>query len=100
MKFSVVVFPGSNSDYDAFYAASRVIGADAELVWHKDTDLKGADAVILPGGFAHGDYLRTGAIARPRAQPSALSSRPTLASSPSAAVASAQATPQKQAEGA
>ena len=64
MKFSVVVFPGSNSDYDAFYVASRVIGADAELVWHKDTDLKGADAVILPGGFAHGDYLRTGAIAR------------------------------------
>jgi phosphoribosylformylglycinamidine synthase len=64
MKFSVVVFPGSNSDYDAFDAASRVIGEQAELVWHKDTDLKGADAVILPGGFAHGDYLRTGAIAR------------------------------------
>jgi phosphoribosylformylglycinamidine synthase len=64
MKFSVVVFPGSNSDYDAFYAASHVLGEDAELVWHKDTELKGADAVILPGGFAHGDYLRTGAIAR------------------------------------
>src|SRR5688500_11975693 len=64
MRFSVVVFPGSNSDHDAFYAASRVIGEEAELVWHKDTDLKGADAVILPGGFAHGDYLRTGAIAR------------------------------------
>jgi phosphoribosylformylglycinamidine synthase I len=64
MIFSVVVFPGSNSDRDAFDAASRVIGEDAELVWHKDTDLKGADAVILPGGFAHGDYLRTGAIAR------------------------------------
>jgi len=64
MKFSVVVFPGSNSDYDAFYAASQVVGEHAELVWHKDTDLKGADAVILPGGFAHGDYLRTGAIAR------------------------------------
>ena len=64
MKFSVVVFPGSNSDYDAFYAASEVVGEQAELVWHKDTDLKGADAVILPGGFAHGDYLRTGAIAR------------------------------------
>jgi phosphoribosylformylglycinamidine synthase len=64
MKFSVVVFPGSNSDHDAFYAASRVVGEDAELVWHKDTDLKGADVVILPGGFAHGDYLRTGAIAR------------------------------------
>ena len=64
MKFSVVVFPGSNSDYDAFYATSRVLGEDAALVWHKDTDLKGPDAVILPGGFAHGDYLRTGAIAR------------------------------------
>jgi phosphoribosylformylglycinamidine synthase I len=64
MKFSVVVFPGSNSDHDAFYAASRVIGEQAELIWHKDTDLKGADVVILPGGFAHGDYLRTGAIAR------------------------------------
>jgi phosphoribosylformylglycinamidine synthase len=64
MKFAVVVFPGSNSDYDAYYAASRVVGEKAELIWHKDTDLKGADAVILPGGFAHGDYLRTGAIAR------------------------------------
>jgi len=64
MKFSVVVFPGSNSDYDAFYAVSSVIGEDAALVWHKDTDLQGADVVILPGGFAHGDYLRTGAIAR------------------------------------
>jgi len=64
MKFSVVVFPGSNSDYDAFYAASSVLGEDAALLWHKDTDLQGADVVILPGGFAHGDYLRTGAIAR------------------------------------
>ena len=64
MKFSVVVFPGSNSDYDAYYAASHVLGEQAELVWHKDHDLRGADAVILPGGFAHGDYLRTGAIAR------------------------------------
>ena len=64
MKFAVVVFPGSNSDHDAFYAVSHVVGADAVLVWHKDTDLQGADAVILPGGFAHGDYLRTGAIAR------------------------------------
>ena len=64
MKFSVVVFPGSNSDHDAFYAASHVLGEQAELVWHKDTELGSADAVILPGGFAHGDYLRTGAIAR------------------------------------
>jgi phosphoribosylformylglycinamidine synthase I len=64
MKFAVVVFPGSNSDRDAWYAAGQVIGEQAELIWHKDTDLAGADAVILPGGFAHGDYLRTGAIAR------------------------------------
>ena len=64
MKFAVVVFPGSNSDRDACYAAGHVLGQQAELVWHKDTDLGGADAVILPGGFAHGDYLRTGAIAR------------------------------------
>jgi phosphoribosylformylglycinamidine synthase subunit PurQ / glutaminase len=64
MKFAVIVFPGSNSDHDAFHAASAVVGEQASLVWHKDTDLGGADAVILPGGFAHGDYLRTGAIAR------------------------------------
>jgi phosphoribosylformylglycinamidine synthase I len=64
MKFAVIVFPGSNSDYDAFHAASAVVGQEASLVWHKDTSLGGADAVILPGGFAHGDYLRTGAIAR------------------------------------
>ena len=64
MKFAVVVFPGSNCDHDAYYAVKEVVGQDAELVWHKDTSLGGADAVILPGGFAHGDYLRTGAIAR------------------------------------
>jgi phosphoribosylformylglycinamidine synthase len=64
MKFGVVVFPGSNSDHDAFYAAGQVLGQDAELLWHKDTTLAGADVIILPGGFAHGDYLRTGAIAR------------------------------------
>src|SRR5262245_10226512 len=64
MKFAVVVFPGSNSDYDAYYAASHVLGQEASLVWHKDTELGDPDAVILPGGFAHGDYLRTGAIAR------------------------------------
>ena len=64
MKFAVVMFPGSNSDRDALYAAGHVLGEQAELVWHKDADLGGADAVILPGGFAHGDYLRTGAIAR------------------------------------
>ncbi|MEZ5294224.1 MAG: phosphoribosylformylglycinamidine synthase subunit PurQ [Vicinamibacterales bacterium] len=64
MTFAVIVFPGSNSDYDAYHAATAVVGEHATLVWHKDTTLGGADAVILPGGFAHGDYLRTGAIAR------------------------------------
>src|SRR5437660_3607342 len=64
MKFGVVVFPGSNCDEDAFHAARDVFGQDAEYLWHKDADLKGADVVILPGGFAHGDYLRTGAMAR------------------------------------
>jgi phosphoribosylformylglycinamidine synthase len=64
MNFAVVVFPGSNSDYDAFHAVSAVLGEHATLLWHKDTSLGEAEAVILPGGFAHGDYLRTGAIAR------------------------------------
>jgi len=59
----VVVFPGSNCELDVRWAL-RGMGAEAELVWHRDTDLAGLDAVVLPGGFAHGDYLRTGAIAR------------------------------------
>lgn len=64
MKFSIVVFPGSNCDHDAYHAAKHVLGQEAEFVWHKETSLKGADVVVLPGGFSHGDYLRTGAIAR------------------------------------
>ena len=64
MKFGIVVFPGSNCDEDAFHAARDVFGQEAEYLWHKDADLKDADVVILPGGFAHGDYLRTGAMAR------------------------------------
>ena len=64
MKFAVIVFPGSNCDHDAYYAAKHVLGADAEMIWHKETSLGGADVVVLPGGFAHGDYLRTGAVAR------------------------------------
>jgi len=64
MKFGVVVFPGSNCDEDALHAAKDVFGQDADYIWHKDADLKGADVVVLPGGFAHGDYLRTGAMAR------------------------------------
>ena len=64
MKFAIVVFPGSNCDHDAYHATTHVLGQDASLVWHKETSLKGADVIVLPGGFAHGDYLRTGAIAR------------------------------------
>jgi phosphoribosylformylglycinamidine synthase subunit PurQ / glutaminase len=64
VKFAVVVFPGSNCDHDAYHAVTQVLGQEAALVWHKDTSLGNADAVVLPGGFAHGDYLRTGAIAR------------------------------------
>ena len=64
MKFAVVVFPGSNCDHDAYHAAKHVLGQDARFVWHKETTLGDADVVILPGGFSHGDYLRTGAIAR------------------------------------
>ena len=64
MTFAVVVFPGSNCDHDAYYAVDHVLGQQARFVWHKDTSLGAADVVILPGGFSHGDYLRTGAIAR------------------------------------
>ena len=64
MKFGIVVFPGSNCDEDALATAKDVFHQDAEYLWHKDNDLKGADVLILPGGFAHGDYLRTGAMAR------------------------------------
>ena len=64
MKVGVVVFPGSNCDHDAYHALKHVCGQEARFVWHKDSDLSGLDAVVLPGGFAYGDYLRTGAIAR------------------------------------
>jgi phosphoribosylformylglycinamidine synthase subunit PurQ / glutaminase len=64
MKFAVVVLPGSNCDHDALHVAKDVLGADAEMIWHKETDLRGADCVIVPGGFAYGDYLRAGALAK------------------------------------
>ena len=63
-KFAVIVFPGSNCDHDAYHAAKHVLGHDAAFIWHKESDLKGADVVVLPGGFSYGDYLRTGAIAQ------------------------------------
>jgi phosphoribosylformylglycinamidine synthase subunit PurQ / glutaminase len=64
MKFGVVVFPGSNCDHDAFYAIGNVLQKPVEFIWHQSENLANCDAVILPGGFAFGDYLRTGAIAR------------------------------------
>lgn len=64
MKFGVVVFPGSNCDHDTFHALSAVLHQPVEFLWHGSEDLAGSDAIILPGGFAFGDYLRTGAIAR------------------------------------
>jgi len=64
MKFGVIVFPGSNCDHDAFYAVSSNLGQKAEFIWHDSATLGDVDAVILPGGFSYGDYLRCGAIAK------------------------------------
>lgn len=64
MKFGVVVFPGSNCDFDTFHVLERVFSQETFFLWHKEHDLKGADCVVLPGGFSYGDYLRSGAIAR------------------------------------
>ena len=64
MKFGVVILPGSNCDHDTLHVTRDVAGADAVELWHKDTDLHGVDCVIIPGGFAYGDYLRAGALAK------------------------------------
>jgi len=64
MKFGVVIFPGSNCDHDAFYAIGNVLKKPVEFIWHQSKDLANCEAIILPGGFSYGDYLRTGAIAR------------------------------------
>jgi phosphoribosylformylglycinamidine synthase subunit PurQ / glutaminase len=64
MKFGVVTFPGSNCDQDIIDVLSRIMGQPVENLWHKNQQLKGADMIILPGGFSYGDYLRSGAIAR------------------------------------
>ncbi len=63
MKFGVVVFPGSNCDYDCYHVLKHVLNQDTTFVWHKDTDVSSYDCIVLPGGFSYGDYLRTGAIA-------------------------------------
>ncbi len=64
MKFGVIVFPGSNCDHDAYYAVQAALGQPVTYLWHESHDLENCDVVIAPGGFAYGDYLRTGAIAR------------------------------------
>ena len=64
MKFAVIQFPGSNCDQDCLAALNAITGLRAEYVWHKETSLRGFDAIVIPGGFAYGDYLRCGAIAR------------------------------------
>jgi phosphoribosylformylglycinamidine synthase subunit PurQ / glutaminase len=64
MKFGVVVFPGSNCDHDTYHVISKVIGQPVEFIWHRQNSIGDCDAILLPGGFSYGDYLRTGAIAR------------------------------------
>jgi phosphoribosylformylglycinamidine synthase subunit PurQ / glutaminase len=64
MKFGVIIFPGSNCDQDSYNAAITATGQQATMLWHDSRDLEGCDAIIVPGGFAYGDYLRTGAIAK------------------------------------
>ncbi|TET28608.1 phosphoribosylformylglycinamidine synthase subunit PurQ [Candidatus Aerophobetes bacterium] len=64
MRFGVVVFPGSNCDYDCYYVVRDLLGEEVDFIWHKERRVEGFDCLILPGGFSYGDYLRTGAIAR------------------------------------
>jgi len=64
VKFGIIVFPGSNCDHDAYHVISKQVGQPVDFIWHRDTDLKSFDALIIPGGFSYGDYLRAGALAR------------------------------------
>lgn len=64
MKFGVIVFPGSNCDHDAYHVISKHVGQPVDFIWHRETDLRAYDALIIPGGFSYGDYLRAGALAR------------------------------------
>ena len=63
MKFGVIVFPGSNCDHDAYHVVSKHVGQPVDFVWHRETDLGSYDAILIPGGFSYGDYLRAGALA-------------------------------------
>ncbi len=64
MHFAVIVFPGSNCDHDTYHVFRHILDTPVDFVWHRDTDLKKYDGILIPGGFSYGDYLRTGAIAR------------------------------------
>ena len=64
MKFGVIIFPGSNCDHDAYHVISKHVGQPVDFIWHRDIDLRSYDALIIPGGFSYGDYLRAGALAR------------------------------------
>jgi phosphoribosylformylglycinamidine synthase I len=64
VKFGIIVFPGSNCDHDAYHVISKQVGQPVDFIWHRDTDLNSFDALIIPGGFSYGDYLRAGALAR------------------------------------
>ena len=64
MKFGVIVFPGSNCDHDAYHVVSKHVGQPVDFVWHRETNLDRYDALLIPGGFAYGDYLRAGALAK------------------------------------
>ena len=64
MKFGIIVFPGSNCDHDAYHVISKQVGQPVDFIWHRETDLSSFDALIIPGGFSYGDYLRAGALAR------------------------------------
>jgi phosphoribosylformylglycinamidine synthase len=64
MRFGILVFPGSNCDHDCYHVLKHLLGQPAEFIWHKETSLSGYDALVIPGGFSYGDYLRTGAIAQ------------------------------------
>jgi len=63
-RIGVIVFPGSNCDYDAYYALKKILNVEVKFIWHRERDLNGISGVLIPGGFSYGDYLRTGAIAR------------------------------------
>jgi phosphoribosylformylglycinamidine synthase subunit PurQ / glutaminase len=64
VKFGIIVFPGSNCDHDAYHVISKQVGQPVDFIWHRDTNLNSFDALIIPGGFSYGDYLRAGALAR------------------------------------